>query len=167
MSESRMRWMIYMAWKSHRAPYGEFRFRLFNENKQISLLRFHNPVMKLEDNICPICLYIFIEPVTMPCKHELCLTCFKQNVQEANFCCPMCRVRISTWARKAARNNTLVNEEKWSAIKAAFPKQVKSRLEGLETEDEEMNGKCLDTVMFNILYVNLCRLCQKQIPKFQ
>lgn len=78
----------------------------------------------------------------MPCKHELCLTCFKQNVQEANFCCPMCRVRISTWARKAARNNTLVNEEKWSAIKAAFPKQVKSRLEGLETEDEEMNGKC-------------------------
>ncbi|XP_052216660.1 E3 ubiquitin-protein ligase RNF169-like isoform X3 [Dreissena polymorpha] len=96
--------------------------------------------MKLEDNICPICLYVFIQPVTMPCCYELCLECFKQNVEEANFCCPMCRTRISTWARRAARNKALVNEVRWTAIKNAFTDQVKNRLEGLEEEDEEMNA---------------------------
>lgn len=96
--------------------------------------------MKLEDNICPICLYIFVQPVTMPCKHELCLDCFQQNVEEANFCCPMCRTRISTWARRAARNKELVNEKRWSAIKKAFPVQVRARLEGQEEEDAEMNS---------------------------
>ncbi|WAR28275.1 RN169-like protein [Mya arenaria] len=96
--------------------------------------------MNLEDNICPICLYIFIQPVTMPCKHELCLGCFQQNVQEANFVCPMCRIRISTWARRASRKKELVNEERWSAIKKSFPDQVRARLEGFEEDDEEMNA---------------------------
>ena len=115
--------------------------------------------MNLEDNMCPICLYIFIQPVTMPCKHELCLTCFKQNVQEANFCCPMCRVRISTWARRAARNHSLVNEKRWGAIKATFPTQVRSRMEGLENEDEEMNGKHRLITMFVCLHFNVNVIC--------
>ncbi|XP_053403361.1 E3 ubiquitin-protein ligase rnf168-like [Mercenaria mercenaria] len=96
--------------------------------------------MKLEDNICPICLYIFIQPVTMPCEHELCLSCFKQNVEEANFCCPMCRTRISTWARRAARTKKLVNNERWEEIQKNFPEQIRKRQEGEEEEDPEMNA---------------------------
>ena len=79
----------------------------------------------------------------MPCEHELCLACFRQNVEEANFCCPMCRIRISTWARRAARNKTLVNEKRWKFIQEKFPEQVKNRLDGKEEEDEEMQGKHL------------------------
>ena len=96
---------------------------------------------KLEDNTCPICLYIFIQPVTMPCGHELCLECFKQNVEEANFCCPLCRIRISTWARRAARNKTLVNEKRWKFIQEHFTEQVQNRLDGKEEDDAELQGK--------------------------
>ena len=40
---------------------------------------------------CPICMYILVEPVTMPCNHELCLKCFKENISETSLKCPMCR----------------------------------------------------------------------------
>lgn len=52
----------------------------------------------------------------------------------------MCRTRISTWARRAARTNTLVNHERWAAIQANFPEQVQKRLSGEEEEDPEMNA---------------------------
>lgn len=39
----------------------------------------------LEDCQCPICLDILIEPVTMPCKHELCLICFEKHIQVSDF----------------------------------------------------------------------------------
>ncbi|KAL3848299.1 hypothetical protein ACJMK2_019167 [Sinanodonta woodiana] len=90
----------------------------------------------LEDNTCPVCLYVLIQPVTMPCKHELCLPCFKKNVKEANLTCPMCRMRISTWTRKASRTNTLVNEVRWSEVKRLFRDKVERRLQGIEEEEE-------------------------------
>ncbi|KAL4220394.1 hypothetical protein ACF0H5_020797 [Mactra antiquata] len=97
--------------------------------------------MRLEDSICPICLHILVHPVTMPCDHELCLPCFEENVQQANFCCPCCRMRISSWARKKTRTNSLVNQQKWEDIQKNFPAQVKRRLEGNDDEDdEEMNA---------------------------
>ena len=94
----------------------------------------------IEENICPICMYILIQPVTMPCSHELCLPCFKQNVEQANFCCPMCRMRISTWARKASRTKTLVNQKRWQEIQRAFPDRVNKRLNG-DDEDELDSGR--------------------------
>lgn len=48
--------------------------------------------MEIDDVTCPICLYIIIKPVTLPCNHHLCLVCFERNVKEANFCCPICRL---------------------------------------------------------------------------
>ena len=101
--------------------------------------------MTLSDCECPVCLYIIIEPVTMPCGHELCIDCFRKNVQEASLTCPMCRLRISTWARKAARNNTLINQARWDAIKRAFPKRVQNRMAGIEEEPSPDNGECVLT----------------------
>ena len=95
--------------------------------------------LSLEENTCPVCMYILIQPVTMPCNHELCLPCFKQNVEEANFCCPMCRLRISTWARKASRNKVLVNQERWQEIMRLFPEKVTKRLNGID-DDEDLEG---------------------------
>ena len=91
------------------------------------------------DYSCPICLQILIEPVVMPCKHELCGPCFKQNVEEANFFCPLCRMRISSWARKSARDGTLVNFKRWEEIQRLFPLKCQKRLRG--EDDEDLFGK--------------------------
>ena len=39
------------------------------------------------------------------------------------------RIRISTWARKAARNNELIDRARWDAIQRAFPQRVAARME--------------------------------------
>ncbi|XP_075739620.1 uncharacterized protein LOC142785094 [Rhipicephalus microplus] len=82
------------------------------------------------DVTCPVCLSMVIEPVTMPCAHEVCKSCFTSTVLMANKECPMCRMRIASWARKAAREGTLVNRARWQLIKTRFPKQVARRLSG-------------------------------------
>ena len=83
---------------------------------------------------CAICMGIMIKPVTMPCKHSLCLACYLQHVEKTSLQCPFCRKRIGTRARKASTTNSLVNESKWQAIQEAFPVKVKLRLEGIEDE---------------------------------
>lgn len=42
----------------------------------------------------------------------------------------MCRTRIASWARRAAREGTLVNRKRWELIKRLFPGQVQRRLSG-------------------------------------
>ncbi|XP_071491158.1 uncharacterized protein [Diadema antillarum] len=96
--------------------------------------------LKLSECICPICLCILVEPVTMPCQHELCMPCFKQNVEQANLTCPMCRLRISSWARKQARAGLLINKSRWTSIQQAFPELCKRRMEtGEEGEDDVLD----------------------------
>ncbi|GAB1605283.1 E3 ubiquitin-protein ligase rnf168-like [Argonauta hians] len=91
----------------------------------------------MENYTCPICINLLIEPVTLPCKHELCLPCFQQNFEES-LCCPMCRTRISSWVRKHSKINKLVNEKRWKEIKSLFPEKVRLRQEGFEEEDSEI-----------------------------
>ena len=88
------------------------------------------------DCLCPVCLEIFLEPVTLPCDHTFCKPCFLETVDKANMCCPLCRKRVSTWARHNSRNKTLVNIELWLRVQAAFPAQCQRRLRGLEVEEE-------------------------------
>ncbi|KAH7961774.1 hypothetical protein HPB52_012043 [Rhipicephalus sanguineus] len=82
------------------------------------------------DVTCPVCLSMVVEPVTMPCAHEVCKSCFTSTVLMANKECPMCRMRIASWARRAAREGTLVNRARWELIKTRFPRQVARRLSG-------------------------------------
>ena len=98
--------------------------------------------ISLSDFTCPICLQILIEPVIMPCEHELCGPCFKQNVEEANFLCPLCRMRISSWARRNSRNGTLVNSKRWEQIQKLFPENCRKRLHG--EDDEDLFGLCIE-----------------------
>lgn len=93
-----------------------------------------------DDFLCPICLQLLIEPVVMPCNHELCKVCFTQNVQEANLQCPICRLRISSWARKQARNGTLICQERWELIQRLFPKKCERRMTG-DDDDEDFYSK--------------------------
>ncbi|KAM4742507.1 E3 ubiquitin-protein ligase rnf168 [Anableps anableps] len=90
-----------------------------------------------EDCLCPVCLEIFIEPVTLPCTHTFCKSCFLESVDKATLCCPMCRKRVSTWARRNNKNNTLVDQELWDRVQAFFPLQCQRRLSGQDAEDDD------------------------------
>ncbi|XP_064638397.1 uncharacterized protein LOC135494397 [Lineus longissimus] len=90
--------------------------------------------------MCPICLSILIEPVSLPCKHVLCMPCFRSNIEESSMCCPMCRVRIATWSRQASRKKCLVDEKRWQQIKTLFPDHVQKRLDGTDDTDEDLRA---------------------------
>lgn len=92
---------------------------------------------KIRDYECSICMLLMIEPVTLPCKHELCYKCFTSHLAKTNQCCPFCRVRIATWMRKEMRMNRVVNKEKWLLIQKLFPKQVKCVMEGKELVSDD------------------------------
>ena len=57
--------------------------------------------------------------------------------------CPLCRTRISSWARSAVRSKTLVDEELWEFIKRTFPLQVESAQAGKDIIDPEEVFPCL------------------------
>ncbi|XP_050389178.1 NKAP family protein [Patella vulgata] len=123
----------------------------------------------LEDCICPICMNILIHPVTMPCQHELCMPCFKQNVEESSLLCPMCRTRIGTWARLSTKQNKLVNEKRWQEIQKLFPEKVKRRLEGVESEEDE--DDVLETFHHPIVHIaepgEIRKEYEEQLQKLQ
>jgi len=54
--------------------------------------------------VCPVCLEDIRDPVVLPCHHELCKDCFGVTLAVATVSCPLCRKRMSSWARKNARD---------------------------------------------------------------
>ncbi|KAM8822180.1 E3 ubiquitin-protein ligase rnf168 [Synchiropus picturatus] len=89
--------------------------------------------LSLGDCACPVCLEIFLEPVTLPCTHTFCKSCFLESLDKSTLCCPMCRKRMSTWVRHSSRNHSLVNQQLWEQIQAEFPDQCRRRLSGQDT----------------------------------
>ncbi|XP_063771647.1 E3 ubiquitin-protein ligase RNF168 [Pseudophryne corroboree] len=95
------------------------------------------PPLPRSECLCGICREIFLEPVTLPCKHTLCHPCFKMTVEKASLCCPFCRMRVSTWARHNTRSGTLVNLELWNVIQSQYPEDCRRRASGQDTEEDE------------------------------
>ena len=95
----------------------------------------------MSESQCPICMRIYVEPVSFPCEHSLCKPCFDQLVQQANLECPMCRRRIGSWARLSSRNGTLVNQIKWAYIKKNYAAEVEARLSGSATPKKKCSSK--------------------------
>uniref|UniRef100_A0A8C5D9Y3 RING-type E3 ubiquitin transferase n=1 Tax=Gouania willdenowi TaxID=441366 RepID=A0A8C5D9Y3_GOUWI len=91
-----------------------------------------------EDCVCPVCLEIFVEPVTLPCTHTYCKECFLQAVDKASLCCPLCRIRISSWTRLHSRTQTLVNHKLWTEIQNVFPQQCERRLSGQDGDGNQV-----------------------------
>ena len=93
--------------------------------------RLHIPVrsLTLEEARCPVCQEILLEPVTMPCGHSVCLHCFRRTVEFTTLCCPLCRLRVSSWARKQSREKSLVNTELWEMVRQSYPEKCKRRIE--------------------------------------
>ncbi|KAF4103810.1 E3 ubiquitin-protein ligase RNF169 [Onychostoma macrolepis] len=85
--------------------------------------------LSLEEARCPVCSEILLEPVTMPCGHSVCLHCFQRTVKLTSLCCPLCRLRVSSWARKQSREKSLVNAELWELIRLSHPERCRRRME--------------------------------------
>ncbi|OXB65261.1 hypothetical protein ASZ78_001568, partial [Callipepla squamata] len=92
--------------------------------------------LSLADCLCQICMEVFVEPVTLPCNHTICNSCFQLTVENASLCCPFCRRRVSSWARYNARRNTLINWEFWEKIQKKYPKECERRINGQDLEEE-------------------------------
>ncbi|NXJ11194.1 RN168 ligase, partial [Odontophorus gujanensis] len=92
--------------------------------------------LSLSDCLCQICMEVFVEPVTLPCNHTVCNSCFQLTVENASLCCPFCRRRVSSWARYNARRNTLINWEFWEKIQKKYPKECERRINGQDLEEE-------------------------------
>uniref|UniRef100_A0A8C2SR73 RING-type E3 ubiquitin transferase n=1 Tax=Coturnix japonica TaxID=93934 RepID=A0A8C2SR73_COTJA len=92
--------------------------------------------LSLDDCLCQICMEVFVEPVTLPCNHTICNSCFQLTVENASLCCPFCRRRVSSWARYNARRNTLINWELWEKIQKKYPKECERRMNGQDLEEE-------------------------------
>lgn len=63
--------------------------------------------------------------------------CFLESVDKATLCCPLCRMRVSSWARRNSRSNTLVNQQLWTQIQNCFPLQCQRRLSGLDGSSDD------------------------------
>lgn len=94
--------------------------------------------LSVNDVLCPICRSILIEPVTLPCNHGFCSSCFNGTMENTDLVCPLCRIRIGSWLRTARKNKTLINEAFWKAINSRFPQQIYNKLNGVE---ESLNEK--------------------------
>ncbi|XP_036602484.1 E3 ubiquitin-protein ligase RNF168 [Trichosurus vulpecula] len=95
--------------------------------------------LSLSDCLCQICTDLLIEPVTLPCGHTLCNSCFQLTVEKANLCCPFCRRRVSSWARQHARENTLVNMDLWKRIQKLYPEKCKRATADQSLDDDDDN----------------------------
>ncbi|XP_020849754.1 E3 ubiquitin-protein ligase RNF168-like [Phascolarctos cinereus] len=93
--------------------------------------------LKISDCFCPICTEILVEPVSLPCGHTLCHSCFQQTVQKASLHCPFCRRRVSSWARAQARQNTLINQKLWRRIEKQYIRNGGLASEGRRTQRRE------------------------------
>ncbi|KAI4494356.1 hypothetical protein M0802_009039 [Mischocyttarus mexicanus] len=101
----------------------------------ISLLR-SSADLNIRDLICPVCRGLLIEPVTLPCTHNLCLRCLKGTFEHNSLSCPLCRVRVGSWLRTATKSETLVNNALWDLIRTKFPKEVEDKYNGDDRESE-------------------------------
>lgn len=87
-------------------------------------------IPSLSEVQCRICMDILIKPVTLPCSHTTCNSCFQTIIEKSNLCCPFCRRRLSSWARHHNARNTHVNMELWETIQRYYPNECKLALAG-------------------------------------
>lgn len=100
--------------------------------RRARISKFNYKKLTANDVICPICRSILIKPVTLPCSHDFCASCFELTTQNANLVCPLCRIRICSWFRTATKSKKIINETYWQAIQDLFPLQVRNKLKEKE-----------------------------------
>jgi len=111
----------------------------------------NNSQANLADFSCNICFEILVEPIILPCNHELCLACFRSMIVSKNFLCPMCRKKIPQVYRKKRESNLrlFVDDSKLNTINQAFPHQVATRIneDRLKKEEERKSSRLIRQII--------------------
>ncbi|XP_065190469.1 mucin-5AC-like isoform X8 [Sycon ciliatum] len=58
-------------------------------------------------HMCPVCREFIYKPVSLPCHHKICESCFDLIVEKSNVSCPICRARLSNWVRRTPRHQVV------------------------------------------------------------
>ncbi len=83
-------------------------------------------ILTLENVGCPVCMdSVMIEPVTFPCSHRLCHSCYKSCIEKSNLTCPNCRKYIGGFSRKTAKGNKAVDTALWEKLQVQFSQEIK------------------------------------------
>ncbi|XP_028729107.1 E3 ubiquitin-protein ligase RNF168-like [Peromyscus leucopus] len=83
--------------------------------------------LTLDDCQCLLCMEFLIEPITLPCNHTVCKSCFKALLRKTFLSCPFCRTWVSSWARYHTHISSLINKELWERIQAQYPEECSRR----------------------------------------
>ncbi|XP_043120811.1 tripartite motif-containing protein 16-like [Puntigrus tetrazona] len=108
--------------------------------------------------ICPVCLDLLKNPVTIPCGHNYCMTCISDcwNHQDQTifYICPQCRQKFTT--RPALNKNTMLADvvEKFKTTKAP---QLLQTNKAAETGPGEV--KCDVCTETKLKAVKSCLVC--------
>lgn len=87
------------------------------------------------DIICPICKDIMVQPIKLPCSHELCKKCLVDNAELVSFNCPICRLRFSNHLRRT-KLDAMINLTKDGLIKAMFAERYEKIKDGTLDDDD-------------------------------
>ncbi|XP_071381480.1 E3 ubiquitin-protein ligase TRIM21-like [Centroberyx affinis] len=83
-----------------------------------------------EQFLCPICLDVFTDPVTIPCGHNFCKNCITQHWDINAPCqCPMCKDLFKT--RPKLRVNTFISE-----MAAQFRKSAQMKASSIQRQSK-------------------------------
>lgn len=55
----------------------------------------HNPLNKLNDDTCAICLDTIQDPMKLSCRHVFCKDCISNSILRTSINCPCCRNQVS------------------------------------------------------------------------
>lgn len=100
-------------------------------------------ILTLENVGCPVCMdSVMIEPVTLPCSHRLCHSCYKSCIEKSNLTCPNCRKYIGGFSRKTAKGNKAVDTALWEKLQVQFSQEIKLQEETKIGNDVETCKLC-------------------------
>jgi hypothetical protein len=88
--------------------------------------------MDASDFDCPLCLKLFLEPISLPCGHTFCRGCLGQAIS-LHAHCPLCRTPTFVTPSDQPVNFTLA-----AVIPKLFPAQHRARVEEARAEEREV-----------------------------
>uniref|UniRef100_A0A3P8VWN5 E3 ubiquitin-protein ligase Midline-1-like n=1 Tax=Cynoglossus semilaevis TaxID=244447 RepID=A0A3P8VWN5_CYNSE len=113
---------------------------------------------------CPVCQEVFIDPVTLPCGHDFCLTCIQavwetDGKTEGPLFCPECQIFLSSGLRLEI-NNSLQTKVKDFTASRSSPLQPESTSASTKSASTILCDHCIESPS---VAVSTCLTCDASL----